>query len=332
MPTKKGFFPGREALFLYNYNSPRVLTTDPLTSHPYEFKEEYFKMPCIRIVFIILAVFHSSLIKIMKIAGKRFPPCKDFKDKFSRVRSICLFLAGLLVYFHSEVRAQQTNPETLRWLAEYITDAFQADQHLIHGTRYYNLYPSAPGNPFFEPDEFRTGSVTINDREYTDVRLKYDICNQRLLLRYSLNNGGLADIVLIHDAIRGFSIDGKVFRKYTIPKKGEQYCQEIGTDSLKCLYFWHKELVPLNNSLDSYNQYSNQDKYSFLLRHGDLFPFKGKKSFVACFPLTQQHAVRKYIKENRIIMRNASDADMHQLIRFCHSLEADTAVKMPVNP
>jgi hypothetical protein len=232
----------------------------------------------------------------------------------------------------NEVRAQQVNPETLRGLQEYFADAFKADQHLIHGTRYYNLYPAAPGNPFYEPDEFRTGSVIINDRTYSDVLLKYDICNQRLLLRYALINGGSADIVLIQDAIREFVIDGKVFRKYSIPKKGKPYCQEIGTGSLKCLYFWHKELVPLSNSLDSYNQYTNQEKNSYLIRNGELIPFKSEKSFIGCFPVTRQHEIRKYIKEKRIILRHASDADMRQLMGFCQKLEADTTVQLKVNP
>jgi len=261
----------------------------------------------------------------MNIEDKRFLPCIGYKDMISHFRRICLFLSGLMVLVFSEVNAQEASRETLRLLQEYFSDAFQADQHLIHGTRYYNLYPTAPGNPFFEPDEFRTGSVIINEREYKDVRLKYDICNQRLVLRYTLNTGGTADIVLIHEAIRGFEIGGKVFRKYMIPKKGEQFCQEIGAGSMKCIYFWHKELIPLNNSLDSYNQYTNPVNSSFLLLNGVLLHYKGKKSFIKCFPVTAQHAVRKYIKENRIIMRHIPDADMHPLIRFCQNLDAETS-------
>jgi len=268
----------------------------------------------------------------MNIADHRFPSCIDCKDIVSLFRRICLFLTGLVVGSFSTVSAQPLSPATLRGLQEYFTDAFQVDQHLIHGTRYYNMYPAAPGNPFFEPDEFRTGSVIINDKEYRNVRLKYDICNQRLLLRHSIVNSGSADIVLIDDAIREFAFDGKVFRKYTIPKKGEQYCQEIGTGSLRCLYFWHKELVPLSNSLDSYNQYTNPEKNSYLIRNGEQFPFKGEKSFIKCFPLTQQHDIRKFVKENRIILRHAADADMLKLIGFCQTLEADTTAKMQANP
>ena len=268
----------------------------------------------------------------MNIADKGFLPCNDNKDIISLVRRICLFPACMVILSSALVKAQQASAQTLKQLTEYFTDAYQADQHLIHGTRYYNLYPTAPGNPFLDPDEFRTGSVIINEREYTNVRLKYDICDQRLLLRYFLNTGGSADIVLIRDDIQGFEIDGKVFRKYTIPKKGVQFCQEIGTGSLKCIYFWHKELVPLNNSLDSYNQYSNQERNSWLLRDGDLLPFKRKKSFIRNIPVTQQHGVKKYIKENRIIIHNASDADMHQLISYLHNLEAEPGEKMQEIP
>jgi len=268
----------------------------------------------------------------MNIAVKGVLPCKDCQDVISLVRSMCLFLVVLLAWPFCGVRAQQVNAETLERLTQHFTDAFQADQHLIHGTRYYNLFPAAPGNPFFEPDEFRTGSVIINDKEYTNVRLKYELCNQRLLLRHSMVNNASSDIVLIDDAIREFAFDGKVFRKHILPRKGEQYCQEIGTGSLRCLYFWHKELVPLNNSLDSYNQYTNPEKDSYLIRNGDWFPFKGEKSFIRCFPLPQQHDIRKFIKESRIILRHATDADMLKLIGFCQNLEADTVIKMQANP
>jgi len=268
----------------------------------------------------------------MNIAEIGFLRRRGFKNKITLVRYGCLLLAGMLVLSAGEVISQQADADTLQWLSQYFTDAYQADQHLIHGTRYYNLYPKAPGNPFFETEEFRTGTIIISDREYKPVQLKYDICNQRLLLRYSLNVGGSADIVLIHDPIREFEIDGKVFRRYAIPKKGEQFCQEIGTGSLKCIYFWHKELIPLNNSLESFNQYSNHEKNSWLLHDGVLFPFTGKKSFIRCFPAEQQHALRKYIKENRIIIRHVADAEMQRLIRFYPDQEGATGVKIQGNP
>ncbi|MBN1414819.1 MAG: hypothetical protein JW973_06940 [Bacteroidales bacterium] len=251
------------------------------------------------------------------MAVKGFPPCNEYKRSATVVRCINLLFAGLLMLSGNVIRGQEADADTLYMLARHFNDVLQPDQHLIHGTRYYNLYPNAPGHPFMEPDEFRTGSIVINDKQYKPVSLKYDICNQRVLMRYPLNIGGTSDIVLINDAISGFEMDGKVFCKYPLPKKGYQYCQEIGTESLKCLFYWHKELVPLNNSLESYNQYTDQKRDYYLYRNTKLVPFKGKKSFLHCFPVTMQHAIRDYIKDNRIVFRYLSDTGWKNLIQFC---------------
>jgi hypothetical protein len=217
-------------------------------------------------------------------------------------------------------RSQEANRDTLELLQWLFDDARQSDQHLIHGTRYYNLYPSAPGNPFMEPDEFRTGSVIINAREYEPVKLKYDICSQCVLMRYPLHIGGYGEIVLINDFIRGFEIGEKAFRIHSLPKKGNQYCQEIGTGSLKCLYFWHKELIPLNNSLESYNQYTHENKNAYLLMKNQITAFNSKKSFLRLFPESLQHVIKVYMKENKISLRHISDSRMNDLIRFCETL------------
>ena len=231
----------------------------------------------------------------------------------------------MLLLWIPALRSQQPDRDTLVRLTENIAEAFQADPHLIHGIRYYDLYPAAPGHPFFEPDEYRFGRVIINDREYKGLKLKYDICNQRLLLHYFLSNGGSAEIILIRDPIREFELDNKIFRPYTLPRKGVQFCQEIGAGSIKCLYFWHKELVPLNNSLESYNQYTSQEKNSWLLLDSVLIPFKGKRSFIRCFPASQHPVVKKYIRENHILIRHVSDAAMHHLIGLFEAPVTGTA-------
>jgi hypothetical protein len=233
---------------------------------------------------------------------------------------VCLYILCLLTLWLQPAGAQEANADTIQTLMWHFENVRQSDQHLIHGTRYYDLYPNAPGNPFMEPDEFRTGSVIINAREYKPVRLKYDICNQRVLMRYPLNIGGYGEIVLINDFIQGFEIGERIFRIHSLPKKGDQYCQVIGTGSLKCLYFWHKELIPLNNSLESYNQYTNENKDSYLFMDGRIFLYKGKKSFLALFPAASQHSIKVYMKENKIALRHIADNGMNDLIHFCNSL------------
>jgi len=262
---------------------------------------------------------------------KVLPPVND-KGKIFRFHCVCLFLLTFLMLSMHPLRGQKTDDDKIQWLLQHFQDILQPDQHLIHGLRYYDLYPAAPGHPFLEPDEFRTGSVIINEREYTSVSLKYDICNQRVLLRYAVTIGGFSDLILINDPIRGFEIDGRVFRIYPLPKIGDQYCQVIGTHPLKCLYFWYKELVPLNNSLESYNQYTTQKRNSYLFMNDQILEFKGKREFLKCFPVTMQNSIRKYIKENRMVMRSVSDNEMKNLILFCRDLMENNLMEKQDNP
>lgn len=263
----------------------------------------------------------------MNFLARQHPLRHYSKVKNLSLQSVCLFLICLPALWIQTVRSQEADADTIKLLKWYFENVSQSDQHLIHGTRYYDLYPAAPGNPFLEPDEFRTGSVIINTKEYKPVRLKYDICNQRVIMRYPLNIGGYSEIVLINDFIRGFEIEGRKFLICSLPKKGARYCQEIGAGSLRCLYFWHKELVPLNNSLESYNQYTQENKDSYLFMDGQVFPYQGKRAFLTLFPVTLQHSIRAYMKENKVVLRHITDAAMNNLLLFCNGLmEGKTVV------
>jgi len=259
-----------------------------------------------------------------------FQTCEIVK-RFS-LRLLCLPMMCLLMMQIRPAVAQEVNRDTLHLLQYYFEDVRQSDQHLIHGTRYYELYPNAPGNSFMEPNEFKTGSVIINTREYIPVKLKYDICNQRLLMSYPTKIGGYGEIMLIHDFIRGFVIGEKIFRIHSLPKKGNQFCQEIGTGSIKNLYFFHKELIPLNNSLESFNQYTQENKDSYLFMDGQIFSYNGKKSFLHLFPEQLHHDIKSYMKENKISLRHISDNGINDLIRFCTGLLGRENNEIRANP
>lgn len=54
---------------------------------------------------------------------------------------------------------------------------------LLNGRIWHNKYSNARGNPYFLSDEFLKGSVHIDGIEYNGVDLRFDICNDELLLR-----------------------------------------------------------------------------------------------------------------------------------------------------
>lgn len=60
-------------------------------------------------------------------------------------------------------------------------DTLIDNQNLFNGRIWRNLYSQFEGNQFLFSDEFLSGSLTINGKRFTDVLLKYDICNDEIL-------------------------------------------------------------------------------------------------------------------------------------------------------
>ena len=61
-------------------------------------------------------------------------------------------------------------------------------QKLYNGRAWKNIYYKIKGDQFLFTTDFITGSVTIDNKEYRNLRLKYDIYNDELI---SLNDHGI---------------------------------------------------------------------------------------------------------------------------------------------
>lgn len=63
-------------------------------------------------------------------------------------------------------------------------NATSPDKLLLNGRIWMNQYSKVTGNQFFLSGEYLKGSVFIKGHRYDDLDLKYDICNDELVLKY----------------------------------------------------------------------------------------------------------------------------------------------------
>ncbi len=82
-------------------------------------------------------------------------------------------------------QAGTTADSSLSEWKEYFDVSYGYDPNLVNGIRYLNLYPNSDGHQFLAEDQFYNGSLVIGNTEYEDVDLKYDICNQNIILQVS---------------------------------------------------------------------------------------------------------------------------------------------------
>jgi hypothetical protein len=217
--------------------------------------------------------------------------------------------------------AQSTrmNDSTILESKLYFEQLYGADYNLINGTRYVNLYPSAEGHPFLGEDKFYRGNIIINNISYSDVEIKYDICDQNIILQYPYFTGNKDKIILNEEFIEEFEADGRIFRKYFFPETGSHFYQVVSQGNIYCLYRWEKYLLKGSSALSFY-KYSPEKHFSYLVIDNRICSFTGRKSFLKLFPGEYHKKILLFLRSNKIWIRDASDMQIRQLMNFCNEL------------
>ena len=75
------------------------------------------------------------------------------------------------------------NPEvgTISY-ANLVRKEYGLDHELVNGVQYYNRYAHSKGHPYFPGNQYRNGSLLLDGRMYSDLRLKFDIYAQQVEL------------------------------------------------------------------------------------------------------------------------------------------------------
>ena len=240
------------------------------------------------------------------------------KKNINRLLLHLIFFCLYSLFLTNIINAQGNKEVSVSALTKLFTEKYGTDQNLINGIKYYDPNPKAPGNAFFEPDEFSKGWIVINGKQYNDLDLKFDICRQNVVLSYSCNRGKEV-LVLNKCAISEFCIKNKVFVKYILPGLPEGFYQEIKDGNITSLYYWHKKLIPRTNSLESAYEYSEQKRKSYLLINGQLFSYKNNRSYIRCFPEKAQKQIKEFVKEKHFNVKNITDINMKILLEFCNN-------------
>lgn len=234
---------------------------------------------------------------------------------------IVLFIL-LLTASPGLLRAQTKpgQPAALYEWKDYFDRSYGTDFNLVNGIRYVYPYALANGHPFLGENRFYAGHAIIKGHYYPVLHFKYDVCNQQIILNLTLLSGGMEQIVINYEIIDEFELDEKLFRRYSFPETGTKIFQVIESGDLSVLYIWEKKFE--HNPTSTWNVYSftSPKKRRYVLLGDQLFPFLTKRSFLKLFPGEWKRDISRYIRKNQIWLKEATDNQMQELIRYCNQL------------
>jgi len=242
------------------------------------------------------------------------------KHKLNGIVGSLTFL--LLTIFHP-LLSQEASEQSILEISDHAEEKYGPDVVLISGEKYHYPYRAAHGDPFINHTGTNDASVQVNGVVYDNQDVKYDIYNQLIVLEFNDMTGASRSIILRNEILDQFILDDRLFKKFPHEGGAERFGQVIYEGEISCFYFWKKRY-----SVDSkvgQNQYSFSDpiRRSYLMTDEQAILYKGKKSFLNCFPEQERVQIKAFMKENRIRIRKAGDTDMRLLLENINQIRQD---------
>jgi len=225
---------------------------------------------------------------------------------------------ALLVVFPGMVDLFSQESSITDFLAE-CERKYGKDADLVNGEKYFYPYAQALGDPFLFP-EARSASITIHGKEFVGQKLRYDLYNQELILDFKDIYGATSSLVLRNEWVEAFAFDGFSFKIMEGPDAKPTIFQVLTEGPIACVYKWSKKyLLNLNSGVQSY-YFTDPVKVAYLVIEGKFYPYKGNRNFLKAFHPDLQKPIKQFMRQGKIKVKRASDAQMRHLVEYCNSL------------
>lgn len=191
------------------------------------------------------------------------------------------------------------------------------DPTLINGKQYTYFIANVKGHQFLDKD-FKTGTLTIKGKTYTNQELKYDIYNQLLLLKFT-NQFNSEKIIVVSDAwLTEFTIGEAMFKIDTL-HGSKRIVQAIDSKNISLCFEW-KKVLKLDPSTGIYH-FSSPIRKGFLLLNGKELEFRGNRSFAKQFGRERSKQILQFLRKQKIKIYKAPDRRLMDLLNYCNTFD-----------
>lgn len=194
--------------------------------------------------------------------------------------------------------------------ADLVKHFYGPDQILINGVLYYNRYARCKGHPYLMSNDFMDGELTLQGRNYPDLKLRYDISSQCVELSYLNMQGSRNWLFTATDHVEAFRLGEYLFANLDLDGLSRKFYQVIRNGFFTCYIHWEKRLLPIQNDLDFTNKFTAADADFLMEMDGKTYIFKSRKSLTQLFPAEIQKQIRRIFRRNHLKIKQATPEEM----------------------
>lgn len=200
----------------------------------------------------------------------------------------------------------------------FYTTSIQGQTSLYNGSQYRE--PNRSDNdqhPFFENDDWVTGTVTYDGQYYEDVPLLYDITSDKVVTENYYN----ADqIVLVWEKLDAFTIGADAFEKLshkTLPRAG--FYHVLYNGETKVVARRQKVIREKITGQSIEIEFDPRYRY-FIFKNGAYFTVKSKASMLKVLE-DEKPALRQFINKNKLRFKFMREEALRRVAAYYDTLK-----------
>lgn len=233
-----------------------------------------------------------------------------------------LIFTLLLMISLLEFLPAQESADKVHDLVEHTEQIYSTDDLLVNGQIYSSERSLAKGSPYFGENEFSKGKVIIKGRKFDGVLLKYNLVDQRLLLRAAVESGRYVTILLNSNLVDAFTMDDQSFinaDNYFDEADISGFYTLVYEGSFACLVNYEKTFRAVYDTQTPNGSFTEASVKYFLLDEGKTINISKKKVLLKHFPVMKKE-VKSFIRKNKINYKKASLLSLNKIMKYCDSI------------
>ncbi|RLD71045.1 MAG: hypothetical protein DRI98_06330 [Bacteroidetes bacterium] len=221
-----------------------------------------------------------------------------------------IFLFSVSAFTQAEEKGDSYEKSYLR-LQELYEEAANNNRPYINGFLYSETFPGSRGHPFFQSETWYHGNLLVDGRQYSGLAVRYDLYRDQLLYNH-IHTTGSYIIVLNIKLIEEFIIGGHTFRKMK-----EGYYELLSEGKASFFVKWQKRLSdPTSKSMGEFSIFNEW----YILNNGVFRKVNGKSGLVKALE-DHEKEIRRFIRENRILVKTVNEIEIKRIVDYYNSLE-----------
>ena len=241
-------------------------------------------------------------------------------------RRLASFFFIVFLFLHTPICYSQQNSIDKKGkfflLVNNKVDSLLGNDFLLMNARIYiNKYPRANGNPYLETNNDTPGKLVLGKKEYNNIRLIYNICDQKLnfIVEKTGNNGTILE--LNNQVITRFHLDNKIFVNScelpVFPQTG--FYEEIFLGKhLKVYARWSKEFNDRIN--DQYiGEFSSQKRRLLIDLDGKEVDVSSQHGYLKIFA-RESNQINSFLRKKKIRFSKSNNTELIKLFEYTDSL------------